>query len=263
MYAADPIAVVPAAGLATRLGLSQGSKEMLRLDTAGDLANAPGKPVCQYLLEELRRAGIREAVIALRNGKWDIPAYFADGTGVDMSLSYVIVRHPYGPPFSVDQAYHLLRGRTVVLGFPDILFHADQAYARLLQGLQATGCDLLLGVFPADRPDKMDMLELDAQGVIHQLLIKPGDTSLRHTWGIAAWTPVFSDFMHTHLQQLLAAGKALPDMHMGHVVQQALRAGLRVRGLPVSERPFLDVGTPEDLRRARQQAAAFTAPPGE
>jgi hypothetical protein len=33
------------------------------------------------------------------------------------------------------------------------------------------------------------------------------------------------------------------------VIQEAISAGLEVEGIPVSDEPYLDIGTPEDLMR--------------
>ena len=236
------IAVIPAAGQATRLGKLPGSKELLQVG---------GKPVTQYLLEHLKHNGVTEAIIILRNGKWDIPAYFADGSDYGVHLSYLVTRYLYGPPFSVDQAYPLIKDATVLLGFPDILFSAPQAFNKVQALLTETGCQVALGLFPADRPDKSDMVAIDQHQRVTQLLIKPGTTDLQLNWAIAAWTPEFTEFMHSHLQELLTHGDKAEDCHIGHVFQAALRQGLDIRGLQLSQQAFVDIGTPDDLARAR------------
>jgi len=49
------------------------------------------------------------------------------------------------------------------------------------------------------------------------------------------------------LHQKTAAGKA--ELFIGNVVQAAIKNGLRVHGVKVSEQPFLDIGTWDDLGR--------------
>ncbi len=241
------VAVIPAAGQATRLGPLTGSKELLSIGN---------KPVTQHLLEKLHHAGIRDALLVLRAGKWDIPAYLADGGKYGMNLSYTIARYTYGPPFSVDQAYAWVKDATVVLGFPDILFTATDAFQKVLAALSRIHCDVVLGLFPADRPDKMDMVEVDMHHRLRQLVIKPGATDLSLTWGIAAWGPAFTDFMHAHLRRLTADGATPHDVHIGHVLQAALAHGLDIQTVPVDREPYIDIGTPEDLVRARARFGA-------
>ena len=36
-----------------------------------------------------------------------------------------------------------------------------------------------------------------------------------------------------------------PELSVGAVIQAAIRAGLRIEGVPVSDVPDLDIGTPE------------------
>jgi glucose-1-phosphate thymidylyltransferase len=51
--------------------------------------------------------------VILREGKWDIPAYFNDGTALlDMHLAYLMMRQPFGSPFTLDQAYPFARERS-------------------------------------------------------------------------------------------------------------------------------------------------------
>jgi glucose-1-phosphate thymidylyltransferase len=93
------------------------------------------------------------------------------------------------------------------------------------------------------------MLELGADHRIKQLVIKPTETTLQHTWGVAVWTPVFTEFMHALLEVHQHTADQSPELYVGDVVRAAIQAGLDVQGIPVSTRPFIDIGTREDLER--------------
>jgi glucose-1-phosphate thymidylyltransferase len=73
---------------------------------------------------------------------------------------------------------------------------------------------------------------------------------------VAVWTPRFSRFMHEFLvsHQKIADGE--PELFMGEIVQAGMKHGLSVYGVQVSELPFIDIGTPDDLERV-------IGPPGE
>jgi glucose-1-phosphate thymidylyltransferase len=107
----------------------------------------------------------------------------------------------------------------------------------------------VLGLFPADRPETMDVVAVGSDGRVAQILIKPTQTALRETWGIAVWTPAFTEFLHAHLKQRPETTEGT-ELHVGNVIQAAIEAGMRVEGLTVSERPFLDIGLPEHLAQA-------------
>lgn len=108
----------------------------------------------------------------------------------------------------------------------------------------------MLGLFPADQPRKMDMVDADSDGKVRQIVIKPHQTQLRHTWGIAVWTPVFTHFMHEYLAVARKSALHKPELFVGDIVQAAIGEGLRVEAVHVSDEPFLDIGTPDDLIRA-------------
>lgn len=245
----ETIGLIPAAGLATRLGPLPCSKELYPIGVQGAPSGAP-KVACHYLLERMQTAGITSAYIILRTGKWDIPAYFGNGAKVGMNLAYLLMGSPFGAPCTLDQAWAFVRHARIALGFPDILFEPADAYARLLQHQTATGADVVLGLFPTDRPDKCDMVELGPRDEVRRILIKPAATDLRYSWMIAAWQPAFTDFMHAYVAAAIPAQSDARELFVGDVVQAAIDGGLRVEAQRFDAGNVLDIGTPEDLRRA-------------
>jgi glucose-1-phosphate thymidylyltransferase len=246
------IGVIPMAGRAARLAGLPCSKEIYPIGprTADDAGQQP-RVVCEYLLRKMRTAGVSSIYVILRDGKWDIPAYLGDGSKAGLQLAYLMMGLPYGTPYSVDQSFPFVRQATVALGFPDMIFGPEDVFTTLLEHQQWSGADVVLGLFPADRPGKVDMVELDDDGNVMHIIIKPRHTDLNDTWGVAVWAPTFTGFMHEFLalHQKTAAGK--PELFVGDVVQAAIKNGLRVRGVRVSEQPFLDIGTWDDLSRAK------------
>jgi glucose-1-phosphate thymidylyltransferase len=244
------VAVIPAAGSATRLSPLPCSKELYPVGLGTDEGGVRRpKVVAQYLLESLRRAGIEKAYISLRKGKADILEYFGDGSTLGMHLAYLVTQIPYGAPYTIDRAYEFVKHDLVALGFPDILFDAENAFGALLQHQSQSSADVVLGLFPADRPDKGDLVEVNAAGTVTQIIIKQAECSLTETWGIAIWTPRFTGYMHNYLATHVAAA-ATKEFHVGDVIQAALDDGLLVKGIRVSDSPFIDIGTPDDLARA-------------
>ena len=150
----------------------------------------------------MRLAGIRKAYIILRKGKWDIPAYLRDGNMLGIHLAYLMMNLPFGVPYTLDQAYPFLNNCKVALGFPDIIFGPDDAFEQLLARQAQSKADIVLALFPAHQPHKADMVDVDADGRIREIQVKPARTHLRFAWVIAVWTPVFTQFMHEHLNRI-------------------------------------------------------------
>ena len=143
----DVVSVIPAAGLATRLSPLPFSKELypIGFSTAADHRPIRPKMVCQYLLERLHAAGINKAYIVIRDGKWDIPGFLGDGHTLGMNLAYLIMRLPFGAPYSIDQAYPFVKDAVVALGFPDIIFQPEDAFKQLLLKTKTITCGYRIG----------------------------------------------------------------------------------------------------------------------
>jgi glucose-1-phosphate thymidylyltransferase len=237
------------------------SKELFPVGCAPDAQGmVRPKVVSQYLLETMRHAGIRTAYLILRPGKWDIPSYFGDGFSLDMHLGYLTLRLPHGVPYTLDQAYPFVGGARVALGFPDILLHPQDGYARLLARQARTQADVVLGLFPCNRPDKAGMVDFAPDGRVQQIVEKPPQTTLRFMWGIAVWAPSFTEFLHQYLidlEQSLQSHQATRaprrEVPIGDVIQAAIAEGLQVEAEAFEQGSYLDVGTPEDLARAVRQ----------
>jgi glucose-1-phosphate thymidylyltransferase len=163
---------------------------------------------------------------------------------------------PFGPPYTLDQAYPFVRKDLVAFGFPDILFEPEDAYVQLLNCQKSTQADIVLGLFPVTRPETMDMVDLDERGVVRSIVIKPPQTHLQYGWIIAVWTPLFTDFLHEHLRALdnhgeSAAGRSRQhELTVGHVLKAAIENNLRVRAVVFPAHSYLDIGTPGNLLKA-------------
>lgn len=249
------IGLIPAGGQGTRVGALPCSKEIYPIGFDEGREGHP-KAVCLYLLEKMHIAGIDNAYIVLRNGKWDIPSYLRDGKTVGMNVAYLIMDAPYGVPFTLDQAFPFVKKSLIAFGFPDIFFEEDDVFVRLLNRLRRGDCDVVIGLFPSDRPDKADMVEVDPEGKIKNIIIKPRQTGLRHTWGAAVWKPAFTNFMHRYVETCEPSAAQAEELFMSAVIRVAIHEGLRVEALHVSNRPFIDIGTPEDLLKAAKRLMA-------
>jgi glucose-1-phosphate thymidylyltransferase len=248
----EVLGLIPAAGQATRIAPLPCSKEIYPIGLTlldEDRVSRP-KVACHYLLEKMRAAGITKTYIVLREGKWDIPTYLLDGWMFQMHLAYLMIERSFGVPYTLDQAYPFVRDAVVAFGFPDILFNGNDAFRQLLTEQKTSAADILLGLFPASRPETMDMVDLDENGRVREIVIKPRDTQLQYSWDIAIWTPTFTEFLHQYLARHKASAALSPELSVGEVIQAAIRQNLRVNGLQVSEEPYLDIGTPHGLGEA-------------
>jgi glucose-1-phosphate thymidylyltransferase len=252
------VGLMPAAGAARRLGALPVSKEILPV---GVEEGADGEPVvrvaCHSLLAAFAAGGVARAVVVLREGKEDVARYlgpaYVDSAGARVPLAYQTLPSSPSLPASLDAAYPLVRGARVALGFPDVQLRPVDAFAHLAARQTETGADLALGLVAADRPSATDMVELDADGRVMRVEVRPSATALRWCWIVAVWGPRFTEHLHAQVaaEAVAAAGaEAARELQIGAVVAAAVAAGLDVRGVPLPGGSYLDVGTPAGLRAA-------------
>ena len=251
----DVIGLIPCGGFATRIAPLPCSKELfpvgLRRTTEGSLRP---KVVSHYLLEKMHEGGVRRAFFILRNGKWDIPQYYGDGAAFGMDLGYLMMGRPYGPAYTLDQAYPFIRGARVAFGFPDILFRPHDAFKRALERLSATRAVLVLGLYPAHKTWLSHTVTTDRTGRVREILMNPGATKRKLGWVFAVWTSRFTEFMRKYLAVPRTAaeqpGTGLPrELLVGDIIQAAICAGLPTQSVIFPRRTYLDIGTPDDLRQ--------------
>jgi dTDP-glucose pyrophosphorylase len=265
----DVVGVVPAAGRAKRIAPLPCSKELYpigfrRDEQSGDLRP---KVASHFLFEKFSRAGVTKAYVILREGKWDIPAYFGDGQMLGMDVAYLVLNESLGPPDTLDRAYPFVENKCVAFGFPDILFGPDDVFSRLLDRLRETDTDIVLGLYPAHDVRQVDMIDIAADGRIDSITLKPDSSTLHYTWICAVWTAVFSRFMHKFLEgersksdlDRLAYRDIDPqgDLPVGAVLKAALEAGLHVEGLRFPHERYLDIGTPDNLLNAARTSTSL------
>jgi glucose-1-phosphate thymidylyltransferase len=180
-----------------------------------------------------------------------------------MHLAYLMLGLPFGVPYTLDQAYPFIQDGMVVFGFPDIIFKPDDAFLRLLSRQSESGADVVLGLFPAHQPQTMDMVELNADGRIRGIKIKPKKSKLRYTWIIAVWTAVFTEFMHNYVsnsqriknsRQTGKGHKKIRELFVGDVIQAAIHEKMLIDTVTFDGGNYLDIGTPEDIFKAVNMA---------
>jgi len=199
----------------------------------------------------MHAAGIPEAVFVLRPGKEELEQTLGP-SAYGVSLDYLVASRLDGPPYTVDAAYEYTHGAIVAMGFPDILFQETDPYRVLLNRLRNEPLAAVLGMFPAAIGQKADRVTIDSHGRVEAVDPRAAVEDPRETWALAVWKPEFGSFLHELLKTSEPSEIGQPEPVMGDVINAALAAGIEVGGMKVSDRPFLDIGTPRGLEHARR-----------
>ena len=244
------VAVIPAAGAGTRLPDRELSKELLPFGPRKD----GSRPVISHLLRCLGQAAIDDLIIIVRDDKKDIMDYVAGPEWSDRRIRVITTPGTSGVPETVALGLRDAGAHNIAFGFPDILFEPQDAFADLKSRLTSSRADIVLGLFPTDKPAKFDMVATDGDGQVTSIEIKPDTTTLALTWIIAAWTPAFSEFLTRLVFEQPARLDALAGgsggSHLGHAFQLAMSEGFTIDSVRFDDGRILDIGTPDDLARA-------------
>ena len=189
------------------------------------------KVVSHFLLEKMQRGGVSKVFFILRNGKWDIPQYYGDGSMIGMDIGYLMMGRPHGPPYTLDQAYPFIRNSRVAFGFPDILFQPDDAYERALKRLNATRAAIVLGLYPAHKKWTWHTVEADRTGRVQQIFMKRSQTKSKLGWVFAVWSSKFTEFLHKYLAMSEPNSTPGTELTVGETIAAAIRAGLRTQSV--------------------------------
>jgi glucose-1-phosphate thymidylyltransferase len=194
----------------------------------------------EYSLQAMHEAGVRRCLMVVSDRKPEILRYFGDGADAGLSIAYVNQPEPLGLASAIDAAYEWVAGSHVCLALPDTVFSPREALSLVNDALVRSAADLVLGVFPTADPQQLGPVRIGAGDHVVEVLEKPALTDLRNTWGIAAWTPRFSQFLHRPTAELR-------HLSVGHVFNDAVRQGLDVRAVSFESGSYADLGTGESL----------------
>jgi glucose-1-phosphate thymidylyltransferase len=230
-----------------RLGRHRFIKELFPLVEHRDGALLEPRPVCDFTLERMAAAGATRAVVVIAAHKIELLRMFEDNVH-GMALAYVVQSAPEGLPHAVRCAAPWLRSDVVVLGLPDTVVYPVDALARVKNRLASDGADLVLGVFPVEEPERLGPVDVAPDGAVRHVLDKPGHRQITNSWGVAAWSPRFTEFVCRWDEA--EAERHPGERVLGHAFEAARASGLVVRAELFPDGRMIDIGSSAGLRRA-------------
>lgn len=245
------IGLIPAAGKGVRLGLPY-PKELYPV-----IRENRYKPISQFVLNNLTRAQVRHVAIVINETKHQLIGYFGSGRRFGCDISYV-VQEPIstsgqstspGLAQALDSAYHITEGKTVFFGMADTIIQPDDVFKMAFEQAHPED-DVILILFPTDRPEKFGMVHLGEGGKVIKIVDKPQKTDLSEMWGCIIWRARFTEYLHECVDQ-----KGISDF--AAIMNNAIHAGFNFRGVSFTEGLYIDLGTYDEImeldRRFREE----------
>jgi glucose-1-phosphate thymidylyltransferase len=237
------IALIPAAGSGSRLPGISGSKEML--EVAESPASDP-RPILQHLLMRLAESSLHQIVVITSPNKLDILNYLGRVGAEPSNVSVELITNSPSVIHTLSSVAGRFSHDSILMALPDIVFQPGRAITDLQKAWPLCRADLLLGLFPTDRPEKSDIVETHADGGVARIRVKDSSAPNDHAWIMAMWTPEFTRFLAEWLQNMPPENS---DPQLGDVFIDAIAAGLTIDTIKFPAGKFLDIGTPDDLHR--------------
>jgi dTDP-glucose pyrophosphorylase len=245
------IGLIPAAGKGVRLGLPY-PKELYPI-----IRDNHYKPIAQYVLDNLTAAGLSHVVFVINETKHQLLGFFGNGHRFGCQISYVVQEQNSargestspGLAHALDSAYHLTQGKVVFFGMADTIMQPRDVFARAWAAT-APDDDVVLVLFLTERPEKFGMVRLDHDDRVLEIVDKPRKTDLTEMWGCILWRPRFTE----HLRDCVAQ-QGISDF--AQIMNSAIAAGYRFRGVHIFDGTYIDLGTYEEImeldRRFREE----------
>jgi len=237
-------AVLLAGGYATRL-------RPLTLTRPKPLLPILGRPLILWLIDNLKRAGVRELVISVKYMSNQIVDLLGDGSELDMSIEYVEENHPLGdagPLRLIDKKVGLSETFLVLYGdvFSDVDVRAVIDFHKSKNAL------MTLTAVRVDSPERYGILSINEEGAVINFVEKPTyrpQSNLANA-GVYVFEPEVLTYVYEDKKQKISVD----------LMPKVLRTG-RVYAY-VHDGIWFDIGIPEDYLKANIVALNALYPSG-
>lgn len=157
-------AVILSAGLGTRL-------RPLTDEIPKVMVPIAGTPLLEHHIRHLKRHGVEEVFINLFYKKEVITDHFGDGQKFEMKIKYADMDQLYDPPVMLRKYFRKELNEPFLVIYGDCFSLVD--YQRLAEFHYDRGAIATTAAQHSSHPEAADLLELDADGRVRKIWLKP------------------------------------------------------------------------------------------
>ena len=213
------------------------------------LIKVGGKPILQFCLEAVKKAGITEAIIVTHYMADAIRSYFGEGEKLGLHLSYVEQKEVIGTGNAASVVEPYIDGNFVLI-YGDLLFGQDTVKHMITQFKKGKTA-AVIGVVPVDKPETYGIIEFDAQKNVKRIVEKP--TAENAPSNLAnAGVYVFSNDVFNKIRQTKASIRG--ECELTDAITILAEEGKTVVASQLSKDDWFDIGRPWDLLDANNWA---------
>ncbi|MBS1266857.1 MAG: Bifunctional protein GlmU [Candidatus Woesearchaeota archaeon] len=155
-------AVILAGGLGTRL-------RPLTDNTPKPLLPIKGKPILLHIIENLKKYGVKDIVLAVCFEADKIKDYFGDGSKFKVNVSYCIEKEPLGTGGAIKLASRDFSNRFIALNGDNL---GDFDYDKMLNFHKKNNAKVTIALYPVEDVTQFGIADLD-ENRIRRFIEKP------------------------------------------------------------------------------------------
>lgn len=232
-------AVLLAAGRGSRLGA-------LTENQPKPLLSVAGRPIIVHILDGLRRAGIEEITVITGYLGDVLERELGNGEASGLNLRYVRQENLNGTARALALARDWLGDEQFFAGWGDILVRPEN-YRRVIRAARLA--DAAIAVNEVDDPWAGAAVYVDEAKIVQRIVEKPARGTSTTRWNNAGLSVVGMSIW-AEIDRLQPSKRG--EYELPRAVAALVAGGARVVAVPV-EGEWFDVGTAEDLERARAE----------
>ena len=201
------------------------------------------KPISQYVLEDMRNAGIRDIAIIIGGVMPEkVRDYYGDGSKFGVKITYVDQEKPAGIAHAVGLTENFVEDNPFVVYLGDNLLKGG--ISKIAREFQQKKFDAMVLLCKVEHPQQFGVAEFDKKGKLVKLVEKPKEPPSNYALtGIYFFSPIIFKM----IKKLKPSWRG--ELEITEAIQLLLEEGYNV-GYRIVEGWWKDTGTIEDILEA-------------
>lgn len=201
-----------------------------------------------FTLEAMQKAGIKHLIFTINPKKTDLLTFLGNGKQFGMEFSYCIHPEPRSLPESINEAYHLIKNKTVIFAMPDTCVLPPDFLNTLLREHEANyGGVATFGCFQTDNPTKFGMVKYEGD-IVLEIIDKPQFTDLQWMWGAIVWSPDVTEKIKDFVKVKKGTDAGLKEMILTDAFSPLIKEE-KVFCYRFAQGSYQDLGTYDEIRK--------------
>lgn len=205
------------------------------------LLDIGGKPIIQWIIEDMRAAGIREIIVSIGYRGDQIRDFLGRGHSFGVKIDYVIQKEQRGVADSILVAKKELQGDDAFFVVNADILSEPTMFRRAKKHFKDLGAEAVVSLTLTNTPQFYGIAVIDERARIKRIVEKPQPEDIQSRYAVAGIYVLKSNIF-----SLLEKTRDLPT-----VLQQLIDKGKAVYG-SVWERDWVEISFPWDLIRANR-----------